>query len=84
MARLQDTDMCAELNGWSMVQKRLYLAVSLRGHAQGVLGNLPAVDRNNVEKLIKDLSERFLPESQTNLCRAQFKEYTTDPTKSLQ
>ena len=67
-------DMCAELNGWSIVQKGLYLAVSLRGHAQGVLGNLPAEDRNNFEKLIKALSERFSPESQTELYRAQLKE----------
>ena len=67
-------DMCAELNGWSILQKGLYLAVSLRGHAQGVLGNLPAEDRNNFEKLIKALSERFSPESQTELYRAQLKE----------
>ena len=67
-------DMCSELNGWSIVQKGLYLAVRLRGHAQGVLGNMPAEDRNNFEKLIKALSERFSPESQTELYRAQLKE----------
>ncbi len=31
---------CAELNGWSYHEKGLYLAVSLRGQAQGVFGNL--------------------------------------------
>ena len=56
-------DMCAKLNGWGIVQKGQYLAVRLRGHAQGVLGNMPAEDRNNFEKLIKALSERFSPES---------------------
>ena len=39
-----------------------------------MLGNLPAEDRNNFEKLIKALSERFSPESQTELYRAQLKE----------
>ena len=67
-------DMCAELNGWSIVQKGLHLAISLREHAQGVLGNLPAEDGNNFEKLIKALSERFSPESQTELYRPQLKE----------
>lgn len=32
---------CAELNGWSVIKKEMYLAVFLRGNAQGVLGNLP-------------------------------------------
>ena len=49
-------DMCVELNGWSIVQKGLYLAVSLRGHARGVVGNLPAEDINNFERPIKALS----------------------------
>ena len=66
--------MCAELNELSKVQKGLYLAVSLRRHAQSGLGNLPAEDRNNFEKLIKALSERFSPESQTELSRDQLKE----------
>ena len=48
--------------------------MSLRGQAQGVLGNLPATDRENYEKLVKTLSERFSPESQTELYRAQLKE----------
>ena len=38
------------------------------------IGNLPAEDRNNFEKLSKALSERFSPESQTELYRAQLKE----------
>ena len=50
----------------------LHLAVSLRGQAQG--GNLPAGDRENFEKLVKALSERFSPESQTELYRAQLKD----------
>ena len=37
-------DMCSELNNWTVKQKGLYLGVSLRGLAQGVLGNLPLED----------------------------------------
>ena len=67
-------DMCSELNSWNDKQNGLHLAVSIRGQAQGVLGNLPATDRENYEKLAKALSERFSPESQTELYRAQLKE----------
>ena len=67
-------DMSSELNSWNDKQKGIHLAVSLRGQAQGVFGNLPATDRENNEKLPKALSERFSPESQTELYRAQLKE----------
>lgn len=67
-------DMCAELNKWDNRQKGLYLAVSLRGQAQGVLGNLPVEERNHFDKLSKALAERFSPDSQTELYRAQLKE----------
>ena len=67
-------DMCAELNNWTHQQKGLYLGVSLRGLAQGVLGNLPVEDQKDFEALSKALSERFSPESQTELYRAQLKE----------
>ena len=67
-------DMSSELNSWNDKQKGIHLAVSLRGQAQGVCGNLPATDRENNEKLPKALSERFSPESQTELYRAQLKE----------
>ena len=40
-------DMCAELNGWTHDQKGLYLGVSLRGLAQGVVGNLPTKDQKD-------------------------------------
>ena len=66
--------MCSELNDWSERHKGLHLAVSLRGQAQGVLGNLLASDRENYDMLSNALSERFSPESQTELYRAQLKE----------
>ena len=66
--------MCSELNNWTVKQKGLYLGVSLRGLAQGVLGNLPVEDQKDFEVLSKALSDRFSPESQTELYRAQLKE----------
>ncbi|CAC5404143.1 unnamed protein product [Mytilus coruscus] len=38
---------CSSINGWTEVEKGLYLAVSLRGQAQGVLGNQPTDNRHN-------------------------------------
>lgn len=62
-----------ELNNWTYQQKGLYLAVSLRGLAQNVLGNLPAEDKK-FESLTKAIRERFSPASPTELYRLQLKE----------
>ena len=43
------------LNEWTETEKGLYLASSLRGLAQGVLGNQPRDDRQNYAKLVKAL-----------------------------
>ena len=67
-------DMCAELNNLTHDQKGLYLGVSLRGLAQGVLGNLPTKDQKDFETLCNTLGERFSPGSQTESYRAQLKE----------
>ena len=48
-----------------------------------MLWNLPAEDRNNFEKFIKALSERFSPESQTELYRAQLKERQWKHSKNI-
>ena len=45
-------DTCAQINEWSQKEKGLYLAVSLRGQAQGVLGQ-------DYKELVKSLEERF-------------------------
>jgi hypothetical protein len=51
-----------------------YLAVSLRGQAQGVLGNLPLESRQDFKELVKSLEERFSPSNQTELYRTQLRE----------
>ena len=45
-------EVCTELNGWTEKKRGLYLAVSLRGKAQGVFENLAGGTRNYTE-LIK-------------------------------
>ena len=54
---------------WTETEKGLYLASSLRGLAQGVLGNQPRDDRQNYAKLVKALQDRFAPLNQTELYR---------------
>ena len=53
--------MCAELNSWSYEQNGIYLGVSLRGMAQGVLRNLPEKDKKDFKTLSLALSEGFSP-----------------------
>ena len=64
---------CAELNGWTNAQKGLYLSVSLRGHAQGVFGNLGS-GKHDYGDLVTALEERFAPPNQTELYRVQLRE----------
>jgi len=45
-------DACAQINEWSQKEKGLYLVVSLRGQAQGVLGNLPLELRQDYKELV--------------------------------
>ena len=75
-------DACAEINGWTDKEKGLYLAVSLRGQAQGVFGNLSA-KANDYFELSTALQERFAPPNQTELYRVQLKERRQKATESL-
>ena len=56
---------CTEISGWRYNQKGLYLAVSIRGSAQGVLGNFPKGSKPDYQTLVRALEERFAPLSQT-------------------
>ena len=53
-------DACAMLGKWSKVERGLYLAVSLRGQAQGVLSNLLGDALNDYDELVRALNERLL------------------------
>ena len=73
---------CAEINGWTEKEKGLYLAVSLRGQAQGVFGNL-STKSCNYDELAKALKERFAPPNQTELYRVQLKERRQKAAETL-
>ena len=75
-------DAVAELNGWSTVEKGLYLAVSLRGQAQGVFGNISTQSRDYA-KLVLALEERFAPPNQTELYRVQLRERRQTASETL-
>lgn len=64
---------CSKINEWSYEQKELYLAVSLRGQAQGIFSNLSTTG-NDYDMISTVLEERFLPPNQTDMYWVQFKE----------
>ena len=73
---------CSEINCWSYKEKGLYLAVALRGQAQGVYGNL-ATKTKDYDSLVKALEERFAPPNQTELYRVQLRERKQRASESL-
>jgi hypothetical protein len=76
-------DVCAKINDWTDTEKGLYLVVSLRGQAQGVLGNLSLNARQDFDELVRSLEERFSPSSQTGLHRTQLRERRQKAADSL-
>ncbi|VDI53879.1 Hypothetical predicted protein [Mytilus galloprovincialis] len=75
---------CSSINGWTDTEKGLYLAVSLRGQAQGVLGNLPTDKRQTfIRTCHRSLEERFSPANQTELYRTQLRERRQKASESL-
>ena len=75
-------DVCAELNGWSEKEKGMYLAVSLRGQAQGVFGNI-ANKSHDYLQLVASLEERFAPPNQIELYRVQLRERRQKASETL-
>lgn len=66
-------EMVAELNGWDDDTKALELATSLRGVAQGILSDLSAAERRSFRHLVAALGNRFEPEHQTAMYKAQIR-----------
>ena len=48
-------DACVMLNNWTQREMGLYLAVSLRGQTQGVLGNLTSTHKYDYNLLVNSL-----------------------------
>ncbi|CAC5370906.1 unnamed protein product [Mytilus coruscus] len=83
MDYLSHFEICALVNMWSEHQKGLYLAVSLIGQADAVLGDLPKEKRQIFSDLVYALEERFAPSGQTELYRVQFKERRQKASETL-
>lgn len=71
-----------KLNEWTDEEKGLFLAASLRGQAQAVLGNLPG-DNTDYYYLVQALEERFAPPNQTELYRVQLRERRKRATETI-
>ncbi|KAK3083081.1 hypothetical protein FSP39_013432 [Pinctada imbricata] len=76
-------DACAKLGKWSEEEKGLYLSVSLRGLAQGILGNLTTDDQLKYKELVSALNDRFSPPDQMELYRIQLRERHQKASESL-
>ena len=76
-------ELCADLNKWTLNEKANYLAVSLRGSAQELLGDLSPDMRQNYMVLVETLRVRFGSEGQNELYRAQLKSRQRRPNETL-
>ena len=74
---------CATLCQWTYREKGLYLSVSLRGLAQGVLGNLAYDTQMDYDALVQALNDRFAPPDQMELYRIQLKERRQRASETL-
>ena len=66
-------EVISELNGWGYKTKSMQLAVSLRGEARAVLGDLEPAKRHDYISLECALKARFQPENQTELYRVELR-----------
>ena len=76
-------EICADLNEWNNRQKAQYLSVSLRGAACQLLRTLTPLKRQNYRELVNALSRRFNPENQTELFRAELRNFQRKGSQSL-
>ena len=70
---LTNLNLCCQINGWIEEQKTKFLAVRLRGPALQVYTDLPETSKLCLADVVKALKERFSPQGQTGLFRAQLK-----------
>lgn len=74
---------CSDINMWNDRQKSLYLAASLRGQAQTVLGNMKSGTACTYMELCDALESRFAPANQTELYRAMLREKRQKAAETL-
>ena len=76
-------ELIAQLNGWTPRTWASYLAASLCGAAQAVLGDLDAPRRQDYGTLVASLNQRFGSENQTEMFRAILKTRIRKPNETL-
>lgn len=76
-------EMIAHLNNWDQSVMATYLAASLRGTAQAVLGDLDMTRRHDYRALVSSLNQRFGSENMTEMFRAVLKTRTRNHQESL-
>lgn len=64
---------CSKWNGWDYTEKGVNLAMSLRGNAQQVLGELSVFELEDFDALREALERRFDPAEKENLHRVEFR-----------
>ena len=76
-------DLVAGLNSWDQATKTTYLAVSLCGPAQAVLGDLDENSRSNYKDLIDGLENRFGTHNRVEIFRISLRNRRKKTGKSL-
>ena len=76
-------EMIAELHEWNDETKAMCLAMSLRGVAQSILGDLSVSARHHYPSLIACLGHRFGPENQTDMFWVLLNNRTQRPDETL-
>ena len=76
-------ELVSNLNAWDDRTKAAYLATSLKGPAQAILGDLEPAQRTELGALMAALDSRFGAENQTELHRAQLKSRVRKREESL-
>ena len=67
-------ELAAQENGWDRHTRAIRLACSLRGSAQALLSDLTPDIRQNYSRLVTTLTERFEPQNQCEIYKAQLKQ----------
>ena len=81
---LSHMELCSEINSWNTNQKTRFLAVKLRGPALQVYTDLPETKKHSYTELVHALKERFCPQGQVGLFRAQLRARGRRKDESLQ
>ena len=67
-------ELAAQENRWNEHTRAIRLACSLRGSAQALLSDLTPKIRQNYDRLVTTLTERFEPQNQCEIYKAQLKQ----------